>query len=398
MITPSRLLPLAVTLTLASVALYACSGGSQPAGTTPTKPGTDDGGAAPGSDAESTTPDPLVGLSADWKARAAKYMDGQAAQWLSSPPKISNVKCAMSCHTTFPYAMARPYLSVVTNTPAADTRARIEARVAEWQTAMPTPYYGGMGDAKEKESHGTEAVLNAGALVFDDLGAGRTSVGTTTQAALERMWKLQRVDGTWDWLEYGLFPWETRNDFGAAMAALMVRAIPEGSTPTQATGAARVDNYLKARLAATSNPLTFHDKVAVLWSLGTDRSVISEQGAGAFQAQLSAKQLEDGGFSLGSFGSGKIAAAGATQADGYATALSVLALCASDPEGYAREDVQRGLTWLATHQDASGGTDDGSWPGRSVNSTKALVKTYMTDASTAYAVLAITKCTKPASR
>src|SRR6185369_10106784 len=72
------------------------------------------------------------GLRDDWQVRAAGYLDQRAASWLGSPPPISNVPCAMSCHTTFPYVVVRATLAPFAMTPAAgEARARFEARVAE---------------------------------------------------------------------------------------------------------------------------------------------------------------------------------------------------------------------------------------------------------------------------
>src|SRR6185369_4054271 len=102
------------------------------------------------------------GLRADWQVRAVSYLDKRSASWLASPPPISNVSCAMSCHTTFPYVMARSSLAPFAKTPAADeARARFEARVAEAAAGTAVPFYGSDGDDKGKQSHATEAVLNA---------------------------------------------------------------------------------------------------------------------------------------------------------------------------------------------------------------------------------------------
>ena len=55
--------------------------------------------------------EPVEGLADDWQARAAGYLELRSASWLESPPDIANVKCAMSCHTTFSYLMARATLA-----------------------------------------------------------------------------------------------------------------------------------------------------------------------------------------------------------------------------------------------------------------------------------------------
>jgi len=343
---------------------------SKPSGTTPTA----DGGTG-------TTANPLEGLAPDWRAKAAKYLDGRASSWLTSPPNIANIKCAMSCHTTFPTLLARTALGDAPLAAADTARTRFEARVTERAAGSALPMYGKNGDAKTVESHATEAVLNATALSLDDLGKGGT-VAASTKSALDAMWKEQRADGAWDWLEFGLEPWETRTDWGTAMAALVAGSVPEGTSSAQAAGTAKLTSYLKGRLTK----MAFHDRVVVLWASSKLTSLLSPDEASSIADELAAKQLDDGGFALGSFGKGDLAAT-ASASDGYATSLAVLALCTGAADGKKRPDVAKGLAWIAKNQQA-----DGSWPGQSVNSDSARAKGFMTDAATAYAALAITSC------
>lgn len=361
-----------------AAALAACSSDSN---TTPPTTTTD-----AGKDAKSDLPDPLVDLPSNWRERAAGYLDAQAAAWLDSPPAISNVKCAMSCHTTFPYVLAHTALTGAMTPAVGDTRNRIEARLVEIAAGTAKPYYGKAGSAKEKESHATEAVLNATALAMDDVNTGAT-LGAKTKQSLDRMWELQRADGTWDWLEYGLFPWETRNDWAVAMAAMTAGSIPSNTTAKQAAAVAKMKAYIKDRMVDGEDPVTLHDRVALLWAKSAMNDLITDEQAAAIADEVSSKQLADGGFSLGSWGSGKLAATTAGKSDGYATAFATLALCKSGKDGAKRDDVRRGLTWLATHQEESG-----AWLGASVNSKNELNKEYMSDAATAYAAMAITVC------
>jgi hypothetical protein len=343
------------------------------------------GCAAPKSDGGSPE-----GLPADWQVRAVGYLDQRAASWLASPPPISNVPCAMSCHTTFPYVLARSTLAPFAKTPAADAaRARFEARVAEAVAGTAVPFYGQGADDKVKQSHATEAVLDAAALAFDDVGSGAPP-GAATTSALERMWSQQRADGTWDWLEFGLEPWETRNDLGAALAALAAGSVPAGSTSAQEAGTAKLVGYVQKRL----DSMVLHDRAMVLWASGKLTGLLDPARADAIAADLAETQREDGGFSLGAWGQGYLAGDSAAESDGYATAVAVLALCSGTAKGAGRADVQRGLAWLAHHQ-----AEDGSWPGRSVNTDTTQVQGFMTDAATAYASLALATCAPaPAAR
>ena len=332
--------------------------------------------------------DALEGLASDWRVRAADYLDAQTNGWLTAQPTAgNNVKCAMSCHTSYPYMLAHSALAEDSASGTVNmVRAQIEARIVALAAKTAKPYYGAAGSAKERESFGTESVLNATALAMNEKLSG-AEVSAKTKQALEQMWKLQRADGTWDWIEYGLFPWETRNDWAVAMAAITTGSLGLDITQSQAASVTKMKAYVQKRLASTSDPVTLHDRVAFLWAKSAQADIMTDAQALAITDELAATQLADGGFSLGAWRSGRLASTRADSSDGYATAVATLALCKSAPGGAAREDVVRGLKWLATHQAPSG-----AWPGVSVNSNKALNQEFMTDAATAYATIVITSC------
>jgi hypothetical protein len=97
---------------------------------------------------------------------------------------------------------------------------------------------------------------------------------------------------------------------------------------------------------------------------------------------LLARQRQDGGWSLASWGRGKLASR-AAQSDGYATALATIALC----EGrLAADATARSLVWLRQAREP-----DGSWPARSVNDDGEPNNGFMVDAASAYAVLALSR-------
>lgn len=330
-------------------------------------------------------PSPVRALSADWKARAGQYMDTRGGMWLDNPPAVGNIRCAMSCHTTFPYLLTSAIYSSVTATPrAADARRRFEERVSQGIAGSAIPFYGSGTSAKVKESHATESILNAAALSFDDLARTGT-LGGSAQQALGRMWSQQRADGTWDWLEFGYEPWERGTDFGAGIAALLAGSIPADTTPGQAAGTQRLVGYIQSRLTT----MALHDRITALWASSKLTSLLTVQQKESIAAEITRTQLPDGGFSLGAWGRGNLAASVASSSDGYATALATLALCTTTPDGHTRPSVTRSLEWLATHQQANG-----SWPGQSVNSRSERAKGFQTDAATGYATLAITTCVR----
>lgn len=331
-----------------------------------------------------TATNPLEGLAADWQVKAIAYLDKSTKSWLASPPKVANIACAMSCHTTFSYAAfaAAPLRAFGAPAQADAARVKFEARVSENVAGTATPMYGSAQDSKTVESFATESVLNAAALALDDVGQGK-GLSATSKTALDRMWAQQGTDGSWKWLEFGLEPWETRNDWGTAMAGMVAGSIPAGSTSAQAAGTAKLVTYLKGRLTK----MAFHDRVTVLWVSSKLPTLLSAEEKQSIVAELTAKQRDDGGFALGMWGKGDLAADASKTSDGYATALATLALCTGSAEGKTNAAGLKSLSWLAKNQ-----ATDGSWPGQSVNSDTARAKGFMTDAATSYAVVAISTC------
>lgn len=335
-----------------------------------------------GPPADGTTPPEdgaLDGLAPDWHTKAAAYLDERAADWLANAPAISNVKCAMSCHTTFGASLAYSAIGKAVEIPAAlQARAEFEKRVAE---ADPVPFYGKEGDDKTIESIATESVLNAASLALVDLGKGEP-LGDSAKSALDEMWEQQGADGSWAWLEFGLEPWETRNDFGVGIAALVAGRVPADTSAKQAAGVAKIKSYV----AKGFTKMALHDRAVLLWANGSLAGVLDEAKVESVVTDLTARQREDGGFSLRSWGKGDLADDEAAS-DGYATSLATLALCKGQQGGVAKPEVRKALTWIATHQKANG-----SWPGVSTNTETTRAKTFMTDAATSYATLALTEC------
>src|SRR5207247_7883795 len=110
-------------------------------------------------------------------------------------------------------------------------------------------------DRKKVESRGTEAVLNALILATADEERHRGTPSEPTRAAFGQLWRTQRADGAWDWLDFGLEPFESAGAayYGATLAALAVGAAAGSSAGPSAEATAgmnKLRGYLTERYAA----------------------------------------------------------------------------------------------------------------------------------------------------
>src|SRR5207253_1344987 len=147
--------------------------------------------------------------------------------------------CALSCHTTVPYMLARPLLGEGAGA-GGEIRARVEARV-EHAAQVPAWYAD-----KDAGSRGSEDILNALVLAQDDARSGE-SLRSVTRDALRAMWERQRADGAWDWLNFHLGPFEEDDVYGALTAAIAVGQAPGGYAREAAVrpGLEKLRRYLR---------------------------------------------------------------------------------------------------------------------------------------------------------
>ena len=157
-------------------------------------------------------------VAAEWdKAAAAEYLDARAEWWTTwSGAARDHETACVSCHTTLPYALARPRLRASLGEPMAtkaETRvlADVVKRVELWNEVGPFYPDQTLGLPKTSESRGTEAVLNALILATRDEDGG--ALTSETRRAFENLWALQFTRGedagSWAWLNFGLAPWES---------------------------------------------------------------------------------------------------------------------------------------------------------------------------------------------
>jgi len=328
---------------------------------------------------------------------AASYLDTRAAFWATWPnAQRDHGTFCISCHTTLPYAMARPVLrqALGETAPGGAERRILDnllTRARGYRDMEPFYPDQTRGIPKTSESRAIESVMNALVLVTRDSESGHLSADS--QTALSVMWSLQMrtgpQNGAWTWLNFGYEPWESPNSayFGASMAALAIGTAPDG----YASNAGIQDNVknLRGYFTREFDKQSELNRLMALWASGRLSGMITPEQTSALIARTFAMQMPDGGWSTAAIGhyTRQDGSAIDTNSDGYATALATLALQsggvpASDPH------VARGLDWLRHHQSPTG-----QWVASSPNKDRDPATEpakFMSDAATALAVLSLT--------
>jgi len=345
-----------------------------------------------------------------WNPKAAAtYLDRRAEWWMSWPGAGRDHETfCISCHTALPYALSRSALGGVLGQkgPAPDECRVLDnviKRVRLWNEAK--PFYGDQfGANKALESRGTESVLNA--LILATFDARNSTLRVDTRAAFRNMWSLQQTtgeeSGAWPWLDFGLEPFEAKDSvfYGAALAAVAVGVAPDSyrQSPEIRGYLKLMRDYLGREYAR--QPLS--NQAVLLWASSKLPDLLSPEQQVSLVDGLLSKQQSDGGWNLSSLswtwrGSSlkRIAKLWyrsentpfGGKSDGYATGMITYTL---EQYGLSRDNahLQRALDWLGNNQRKS----DGRWPGYSLNHPEEQSPTglFMSDAASAYAVLALT--------
>jgi squalene-hopene/tetraprenyl-beta-curcumene cyclase len=347
-----------------------------------------------------------------WDAKAAaSYLDQRAAWWITwSNAKRDHGTFCVSCHTAVPYELARPALdqALAENAPAESERLildNVAKRVRMWKDVLPPYNDKDYGVGKEVESRATEAVLLAFVLANHDAQTGKLS--DDTRSAFHNLWALQQHDGpskgAWLWQMFDMNPWEGSISayHGATLVAVALSVAPDNyrETPAIQGNVAALRDYLNREYSA--QPLL--NRATLLWASTKLPGFVTADRQKSIIDDLSSSQREDGGWSLfpmaktwrdwsPSVLTGEWKRHDQTpqdlNSDGYATALSVFVL---EQAGFSHEDarVKHGRTWLLRHQNKP----EGFWYTSSINKRRdpaSNVGRFMSDAATAYAVLALT--------
>jgi len=344
-----------------------------------------------------------VARAQTWDARAAAaYLDARQTWWSGWQTAARDHQTAcVSCHTALPYGLARAALGDAlheSDMPSAQRKAvdDVVKRVRLWKEVEPFYPDQTRGLPKTSESRGTESILNAVILATRDAHAGQPS--DDAHLAFDNMWALQfrggDLNGGWAWLNFHNEPWEANESpyFGAALAAIAVGREPGGyaSSVDNQERVKRLREYLRKGIATQS----LFNRMMLLWASGGIPDLLTGEERHALVAAACDRQGADGGWSLASLGQWKRSDNTPIDSvsDGYATGLVAYALQrggvpTSEPH------VARAFGWLVQHQDR----ESGMWMASSLNKQrdpKTDIGKFMSDAATAYAVLALTS-TKP---
>jgi squalene-hopene/tetraprenyl-beta-curcumene cyclase len=336
---------------------------------------------------------------ARWDPRAAAtYLDTRMDWWLHWPSAARDHETScVSCHTALPYALARPALHAVLEekVPSAPERmmlANVVKRVQLWKEVEPFYPDQTRGLPKTSESRGTESVLNA--LVLATRDSYKETLSEEARTAFNNMWALQfragDLKGAWAWLNFHLEPWESPDSpyFGATLAAIAIGRAPEhySSSPEIQESLKLLREFLQQR--ADSERL--FNRVMALWASTKLSGVLTASQTKAIIDDVVRKQRNDGGWATSDLGTWKRVDSSEldTASDGYATGLITVAL-KSAGVAVSEPHVVKAVEWLSHHQDP----ETGMWSTSSLNkqrdpSTDA--GKFMSDAATAYAVLALT--------
>ncbi len=319
-------------------------------------------------------PSPDEPVARNWSlARSAAFLERASASWLQQR------KC-VACHTGYPYLMAGPSLEAKPGKGLNQVRQYLENRVTNWDS-------GKEEDKPEDGSEGvTEVVATAATLAFHDAQT-TGKLHPATRKALDRMWTLQQANGAWDWNKHLLPPVEHDDYFGAVFAALGIGVAPEGYAQTAQAkkGLEKLRTYF-----AKNPPPDLHHRTWLLWaSLKLDGLMTGAERKQTIEA-LQALQRQDGGWNLPSLGDWKRLDGTdndkKSASDGYATGLVLYVLRQAGVPA-ADASIKRGVKWLQTHQ-----RESGRWFTRSINVDRAH---YISNAGTAFAVMALKACQAP---
>jgi squalene-hopene/tetraprenyl-beta-curcumene cyclase len=338
----------------------------------------------------------------NWSPKAAAaYLDQRITWWMDWPKSArDHGTFCISCHTAATYGLGRQALRGPLGEQSASPNEKrlldnIIKRVRMWKEVEPFYPDQTSGLPKTSESRGTESILDALILVWNDVGKDAPSgkLSADARLALDNMWALQlksgEMSGSWAWLQFHNAPWEGDSQFyGTTLAAIAIGSAP-GDYKSEPQVQAGI-KLLRGWLLKNMDTQTPADRAALLWASAKIPGLLTADQQKAIIDETLAKQQVDGGFSMSTLVGAwkrKDNTALDAKSDGYATGLVAFALEQAGGS-QAQAGLKRAIVWLSRNQDQS----DGRWPASSLNKQRELSSEagrFMSDAATAYAVLAL---------
>lgn len=298
---------------------------------------------------------------------AAKSLDSTAKQW-QQENKFQGDSCCQ-CHANFMYLIARPALGKILPPPT-DVRDLFEHLVGErWE--------------KQGLRYPSEAMVVSVPLAFND----RHTTGKLhplTRKGLERMITHQRPHGGWNGIG-GSERTFIRELEETILAGLGIAAAPEDFAQTEAAHKSLegIRRYLNAY-----KPAYPYEKAMLMWASAKIGNVWDTDTQRRTAEEILSLQRVDGGWTLDalledepSWQRGKFA--DKKPSDGYGTGFVIFIVRQAGIPA-ADERLQKGITWLKTHQRASGRWFTPTASRRTMN--------LPSNSGTAYAVLALQAC------
>ena len=191
----------------------------------------------------------------NWNPRLAEqYMDSRLKEWAAWPnAQVSGVVC-VSCHSGLPYLVSRPALRQSLDEKSGPTLYEdllVEGTRATVFRTDAKELFGGLKGRLIDQVYAAVSVVSAVVIAMEDAPRGKLS--PEGEKAFERMWSIQVKDGpdqgAWQWSDYNLDPWETKDSvaYGAALAALATGLAPADyqSRPEVQENIAALKAYLR---------------------------------------------------------------------------------------------------------------------------------------------------------
>lgn len=235
-----------------------------------------------------------------------------------------------------------------------------------------------------EKSYSTETVLNASSLVLPEkLYNANAQLSELAQDAYDLLWKRQRSDGGFDWLDqFGLVPHESQHGgyWGTSMAGVIGGLVEKETTPQLK----KLYGFLKGQFKEQS----VHNKLYGVWanSLAKEGKFLDDASIKKLMKQIEEAQKPDGSWSQ-SF----ILGAGDEASSPYATAVIAFTLKKSGKE-IPNEDLVRNYIMKSFEQTTETTIGQRSMLGAAVSqSPNGTNSTFFSDMATSYGLMYLGK-------